>query len=103
MRRAGAPSPPHVASVPVEGADGHVHVRRGSTVEEDLKYYDPVTSVGIFFLYPPIGAQRVNMGRELYLTSAVFKSAMDECDAIATPLLPQPLVHVLYPSLFGDT
>ena len=103
MRRAGAPPPPNGATVGAkQGTGGQVDVKRASTVEEDLKYYDPVTSVGIFFLYPPIGAQRVNMGRELYLTSAVFKSAMDECDAIATPLLPQPLVQVLYPDAVDE-
>ena len=77
--------------------DGHYYARETETPETLLEKHGSITSVGLVFMYPPVGWQRVNMGRELYEHSDAFRAAIDECSALSAPLLPQPLVQVLYP------
>ena len=52
---------------------------------------------GVVFTFPPLGWQRCNMGRCLYHHNAIFRAAVDDCASCCDPLLPQPLVAVLYP------
>jgi amino acid adenylation domain-containing protein/FkbH-like protein len=50
----------------------------------------------VVFMFPGQGAQRVNMGRELYESEPVFKEAVDECCQLLEPHLGQDLRTVLY-------
>jgi len=52
----------------------------------------------VVFLYPDVGALKVNMGRALFVDEPVYRQAIMDCDAIASPLLPSSLLDVLYPS-----
>jgi acyl transferase domain-containing protein/glutamate-1-semialdehyde aminotransferase len=58
------------------------------------------TSVG--FLFPGQGAQRVNMGRGLYQSEEVYRSAIDRCAHILKPHIGLDLRDKLYPSPGGE-
>ena len=62
--------------------------------DEDL-VVSPVTKC---FLFPPVGGQKVNMGKGLYENNEDFRAAMLECNQISKPLLPMELLRVLYPA-----
>jgi len=51
---------------------------------------------GVVLLFPGYGAQRVNMGRELYETEPVFRQTVDECAELLKPVLKGDLREVLY-------
>lgn len=48
------------------------------------------------FMYGGQGAQYYQMARELYNNDAVFKSAMQECERVLTPLLNMSMLDILY-------
>ncbi len=52
----------------------------------------------IAFLFTGQGAQYINMGRELYQASSVFKEAMDACAAILDQWMDYPLMEIIYPA-----
>jgi acyl transferase domain-containing protein/acyl carrier protein len=51
----------------------------------------------LIFMFPGLGSQYVNMGRELYQTESVFRREMDRCFEILKPLLGYDLKEILYP------
>jgi acyl transferase domain-containing protein/acyl carrier protein len=56
----------------------------------------------LYFMFPGVGAQYVNMGRQLYDEEPFFRREMDRCFDILKPLLDWDLREVLYPSA-GET
>ena len=80
----------------LEGLDALV---RGEPASDVLEGVAPPTGAGgLALLFTGQGAQRVGMGRELYRSFAVFRSALDECCAELDGHLGRPLREVL----FGD-
>jgi acyl transferase domain-containing protein len=50
------------------------------------------------FLFPGQGAQRVNMGREIYQAEPVFRETIDHCSDILKVHLAADLRGLLYPA-----
>lgn len=50
----------------------------------------------VVFLFTGQGAAFQGMGRELWATQPVFRAALERCAQILAPLIPQPLMDVLY-------
>ncbi|MCP4662355.1 MAG: acyltransferase domain-containing protein, partial [bacterium] len=74
-----------------------------------LKNFDPARVVTasaptenggrpVWFLFPGIGAQYVNMGRELYETEPAFQTQIDHCSQQLLPRLGCDLRKILYPA-----
>ena len=51
----------------------------------------------VIFVFPGQGVQRVGMCRDLYKHEPVFRSELDACDRILSPLLGESLLGALYP------
>jgi acyl transferase domain-containing protein len=58
----------------------------------------PARSAPVAFLFPGQGAQRIDMGRELYETHPLFRAEVDKCCALLQPELGLDLRTILYPS-----
>ncbi len=56
------------------------------------------TAPEVAFLFSGQGAQYIQMGRELYETSPIFRDALNKCDEIARAYVPESLISVLYPT-----
>jgi amino acid adenylation domain-containing protein/non-ribosomal peptide synthase protein (TIGR01720 family) len=51
----------------------------------------------IVFMFPGLGAQYVNMGRELYQKEPIFQKEMDRCFKILNGLVDYDIKEILYP------
>jgi acyl transferase domain-containing protein/acyl carrier protein len=57
----------------------------------------------IVFMFPGLGSQYVNMGRDLYLSEPLFKQVVDDCFALLTSLGQPGFKEILYPeNVTGD-
>ena len=56
----------------------------------------------IAFMFPGQGAQRVNMGRELYENEPLYRDIVDECAAVLKPEIGLDLRDVLFPPPDGE-
>ena len=52
----------------------------------------------IAFMFPGQGPQYVGMGRQLYDTLPEFRRAFDACAAVLDPMLPQPILPIVFPA-----
>ncbi|HEY0737362.1 MAG TPA: amino acid adenylation domain-containing protein, partial [Herpetosiphonaceae bacterium] len=52
----------------------------------------------VLFMFPGVGAQYLNMGRELYESEGRFRASIDQCAALLAPALGLDLRTLLYPS-----
>ena len=55
----------------------------------------------IVFMFPGQGAQYPNMGRDLYNSETVFKSAMDECALLLEHEMKENILDIIYPAVSG--
>ena len=55
------------------GGDGKYHIVTQDTPEQVRERFGGVPEVDLIFMYPPIGSQRVNMGRALWEENVHFK------------------------------
>ncbi len=56
----------------------------------------------VIFMFPGLGTQYVNMGRELYQEEPVFRQEMDRCFKILESLMAGDVKSVLYPGEFSQ-
>ncbi|MDQ1352214.1 MAG: hypothetical protein QG657_2520 [Acidobacteriota bacterium] len=56
----------------------------------------------VIFMFPGLGSQYVNMGRELYEKEPVFRYEMDNCFEILKPLIDYDIKEILYPGEESD-
>ncbi|HEX4487753.1 MAG TPA: condensation domain-containing protein, partial [Terriglobales bacterium] len=54
------------------------------------------------FMFPGQGAQYCGMGADLYASEPEYRKWMNECAAVLNPLLPKPLLEVMYPKNVDD-
>jgi amino acid adenylation domain-containing protein len=52
----------------------------------------------VVFMFPGQGSQYPDMGRDLYEREPEFRRHLDHCAAILGPLMPEPLIELLYPA-----
>jgi amino acid adenylation domain-containing protein len=61
-------------------------------------FFSRVEERPVIFLFPGVGSQYVNMGRELYREEPVFRKEMDRCFEILTPMLGYDIKRIIYPA-----
>ena len=57
----------------------------------------------IVFLFTGQGSQYTDMGRQLFQTQPIFRSALERCDELLQPHLERSLLSVLYPEPGKDS
>lgn len=67
-----------------------------------LEATDEIGLPKLVFLYTGQGSQYVDMGKELFTKSKVFRSAFNACNALFMPYLKQSLSELIYSGSFDD-
>jgi acyl transferase domain-containing protein/acyl carrier protein len=74
-----------------------------STESRKLKTYrSKEDNRPVIFMFPGLGSQYVNMGRDLYHHEPIFRQQMDRCFEILKPLLSLDIKEIIYPSDRSD-
>jgi phthiocerol/phenolphthiocerol synthesis type-I polyketide synthase E len=60
-------------------------------------FFNEVEKTPVIFMFPGLGSQYVNMGKDLYQTEPFFREEMDRCFEILKPLLEYDIKEILYP------
>jgi len=60
-------------------------------------FFNEVEKRPVIFMFPGLGSQYVNMGKDLYQTELFFQEEMDRCFDILNPLLEYDPKEILYP------
>jgi acyl transferase domain-containing protein/NAD(P)-dependent dehydrogenase (short-subunit alcohol dehydrogenase family)/acyl carrier protein len=55
--------------------------------------------IRVVFMFPGLGSQYVDMGRDLYEHEPLFRSEMDRCFEILKPLVEDDIKEILYPGI----
>ncbi len=96
-----------LAVVAASAADAQEKLHTWATAEEPLSVFQGETIPGqtpeLAFLFTGHGAQYVQMGNQLYQTSAIFRAAIDACAVAAEPYLDQSLHTILFPTTPAET
>ncbi len=77
-------------------AANHVEAIEALRATEKRPVRKATEAAPVHFLFPGQGAQYLNMGLSLYRTEAVFRSAIDECARIASPVIGEDLREAIY-------
>ncbi|UCH95065.1 MAG: amino acid adenylation domain-containing protein [Candidatus Aminicenantes bacterium] len=56
----------------------------------------------VIFMFPGLGAQYVNMGKDLYQKEPLFREEMDRCFDILKPLVDYDIKKILYPNVESE-
>jgi polyketide synthase PksJ len=62
----------------------------------------PSGDLFVVFMFPGLGAQYVNMGRDLYENQPIFRQTMDRCFEILKSLMDDDIKGILYPSFMSN-
>jgi acyl transferase domain-containing protein/NAD(P)H-dependent flavin oxidoreductase YrpB (nitropropane dioxygenase family) len=84
-----------------------LHLLRDSKAEfrhpQGIYFQEGAASIGVCFLFPGQGSQKVNMLRDLVATTPDLHGIVEAADALLAGRLPQPLSRYIYPlPVFSD-
>jgi malonyl CoA-acyl carrier protein transacylase len=71
-------------------------IAQGKSKKIQINQQEIARNRDIAMLFTGQGAQYHGMGKELYETSTVFKTAVDQCNTLLLPHLEVPIIDVLY-------
>ncbi|HLP57318.1 MAG TPA: type I polyketide synthase, partial [Candidatus Deferrimicrobium sp.] len=63
-------------------------------------FFTKEQEIPVVFMFPGLGSQYVNMGRELFETEPVFRGQMNHCFEILKSLINDDIKEILYPGNF---
>jgi acyl transferase domain-containing protein/acyl carrier protein len=87
----------HRRAVVADDRAGAIEALRDRSPDRTVTVEDIEEDRPVAFLYPGLGNQHENMGRELYRTEPVFRETFDRCEEALEPYLETSILDVLYP------